>query len=96
LQEAIDRLDVPYTRSGQRKDAAMVNGAHAILYSAGAEGPGQPWAKVLGTRSVDAAGGGRFIFTLPLAELAVHPPDAGGRAVCTCCATTWPPPWPSS
>jgi len=49
---------------------------------------------VLGTRSVDADGGW-FIFTLPPAEIAVHPPNAGGRAVCTCCATTWPPPWPS-
>src|SRR4029453_15795629 len=50
-------------------------------------GPERPWPRYLGPRSVDA-GGGWFIFALPPAELAVHPPDAGGRAVCSCCATT--------
>jgi hypothetical protein len=79
LYEAIHLLDVPYTNSGHRKDAAMINGAHAILYSGDADATRATLAKVLGTRSVDA-GGGWLIFALPPAELAVHPAEAGGRA----------------
>jgi len=65
----------------------MINGAHAILYRDDAGGTRAALARVLGTRSGEA-GGGWLLFALPPAELAVHPPDAGGRAVCTCCATT--------
>jgi hypothetical protein len=47
LVEAIHRLDVPYTSSGHRKDAAMINGAHAILYSDDADATRATLAKVL-------------------------------------------------
>jgi hypothetical protein len=57
LCEAIHRLDVPYTSSSHRKDAAMINGAHAILYSDDADATRATLAKILGTRSVDAGGG---------------------------------------
>jgi hypothetical protein len=80
LSEAIDRLDRSYSGSGHRKAAAMINGAHAILYSHDADATRATLAKVLGTRSVDA-GGGWLIFALPPAELAVHPAtEEGGRA----------------
>jgi hypothetical protein len=79
LYEAIHRLDVPYNGSGRRKDAAMINGAHAILYSDDADATRATLARLLGTRSVDA-GGGWLIFALPPAELAVHPATEGGRA----------------
>jgi hypothetical protein len=77
--EAIHRLDRSYSQSGHRKDSAMINGAHAILYSDDADATRATLAKVLGTRSVDA-GGGWLIFALPPAELAVHPAEEGGRA----------------
>jgi hypothetical protein len=64
LYEAIHRLDRSLPRSGHRKDAAMINGAHAILYSDDADATRATLAKVLGTRSVDA-GGGWLIFALP-------------------------------
>jgi hypothetical protein len=57
----------------------MINGAHAILYSHDADATRAALAKVLGTRSVDA-GGGWLIFTLPPAELAIHPAQKGGGA----------------
>src|SRR5512133_370001 len=57
----------------------MINGAHAILYSDDADATRAALAKVLGTRSVDAGGGG-LIFALPPAEIAVHPAEEGGRA----------------
>jgi hypothetical protein len=79
LSEAIDRLDRSYSGSGHRKAAAMIDGAHAILYSHDADATRATLAKVLGTRSVDA-GGGWLIFALPPAELAVHPAEEGGRA----------------
>jgi uncharacterized glyoxalase superfamily protein PhnB len=60
-------------------DAAMINGAHAILYSDDAAATRATLAKVLGTRAVDA-GGGWLIFALPPAEIAVHPAAEGGRA----------------
>jgi hypothetical protein len=56
----------------------MINGAHAILYSADAEATRAALREVLGTRSVDA-GGGWLIFALPPAEIAVHPAGEGGR-----------------
>jgi hypothetical protein len=50
---------VLYSRSGLRKDAAMINGAHAILYSDDAAATRATLAKVLGTRtSTPAAAGG--------------------------------------
>ena len=79
LYEAIHRLDVPYPRSGHRKDAALINGAHAIPYSDAADATRATLAKILGTRSVDA-GGGWLIFALPPAEIAVHPATEGGGA----------------
>jgi hypothetical protein len=48
---------VRYSRSGHRKDGAMINGAHAILYSDDAAATRATLAKVLGTRTVDAGGG---------------------------------------
>jgi hypothetical protein len=68
-----------YGRYGQRKDAAMINGAHAILYSDDADATRTTLAKVLGTRTVDA-GGGWLILALPPAEIAVHAAERGGRA----------------
>jgi hypothetical protein len=80
LYEAIHRLDRFLQRSGDRKDAAMINGAHAILCSHDADATWTTLANVLGTRTVDA-GGGWLIFALPPAELAVHPAqEGGGRA----------------
>jgi hypothetical protein len=66
-------------RVRHRKDVAMINGAHAILYSRDADATRAALAKILGTRAVDA-GGGWLIFALPPAELAVHPAVEGGRA----------------
>jgi hypothetical protein len=57
----------------------MINGVHAILYSADADATRDALRQVLGTRSVDA-GGGWVIFALPPAEVAVHPAGEGGRA----------------
>jgi len=51
---------------------------HAIVFSPAAEKVRAFFADVLGLRSVDA-GGGWLIFTLPPAELAVHPADGEGR-----------------
>jgi hypothetical protein len=76
LCEAIDRLDVPYTSSGRRKDAAMINGAHAILSSDDAAATRATLAKVLGIRTVDA-GGGWLIFALPPARDRCAPGGAG-------------------
>jgi hypothetical protein len=46
--EAIHRVDVPYTSSGHRRDATMINGAHAIFYSDDADATRATLAKVLG------------------------------------------------
>jgi len=51
---------------------------HAIVFSPAADKVRAFFADVLGMRSVDA-GGGRLIFALPPAELAVHPADGEGR-----------------
>jgi hypothetical protein len=56
----------------------MINGMHAILYSADADATRDALREVLGTRSVDA-GGGWLIFALPPAEIAVHPAGEGVR-----------------
>jgi hypothetical protein len=55
----------------------VINGAHAILYSADADATRAALREVLGTRSVDA-GGGWLILALPPAEVAVHPAGEGG------------------
>lgn len=52
----------------------MINGAHAIIFSSEAERARAFLRDALGFDSVDA-GGGRLIFALPPAELAVHPAD---------------------
>jgi hypothetical protein len=66
----------------------MINGAHAILYRDDADATLRPWPRCLGRgRGTPAAAG--CSSPLPPGELAVHPPDAGNRAVCTCCATTY-------
>jgi hypothetical protein len=57
----------------------LINGVHAILFSADADATRAALAKVLGTWSVDA-GGGWLIFALPPAEIAVHPATEEGRA----------------
>ena len=56
----------------------MINGVHAIVFSAEAEKVRTFFADVLDLPSVDA-GGGWLIFALPPAELAVHPAEDGSR-----------------
>jgi catechol 2,3-dioxygenase-like lactoylglutathione lyase family enzyme len=58
--------------------AAMIVGAHAILFAQDAEASRAFLRDVLGFPSADA-GGGWLIFALPPAELAVHPADEAGR-----------------
>jgi catechol 2,3-dioxygenase-like lactoylglutathione lyase family enzyme len=55
----------------------MINGAHAIIYSSDAEADRAFLRDVLGFSGVDV-GGGWLIFSLPPAELAVHPAERGG------------------
>ena len=56
----------------------MINGVHAIVFSAQAGQLREFFAGVLGLESVDA-GGGWPIFALPPAELAVHPDNGDTR-----------------
>ena len=63
---------------GGREGGGVINGIHAIVYSAEAEKARDFFRDVLGFSSVDA-GHGWLIFALPPAELAVHPDEAGGR-----------------
>ena len=56
----------------------MINGAHAIIYSADAEADRAVLRDVLGLPSVDV-GDGWLIFGLPPSEIAVHPAEQGGR-----------------
>lgn len=53
---------------------AMINGVHALIYSNDAEKDRAFMRDVLGFKGVDA-GEGWLIFTLPPAELGVHPAD---------------------
>ena len=53
----------------------MINGAHAILYSANPEADRAFLRDVLGFPHVDV-GGGWLIFGLPPSEVAVHPGEA--------------------
>jgi catechol 2,3-dioxygenase-like lactoylglutathione lyase family enzyme len=64
--------DVPDPRSGP-----MIFGAHVIIYSKDAAADRAFFRDVLGYPSVDA-GHDWLIFTLPPAELAVHPADDDG------------------
>jgi len=52
----------------------MIIGSHVVAYSRDPEADRAFFADVLGQPHVDA-GGGWLIFTLPPAELAVHPSD---------------------
>ena len=56
----------------------MINGAHAIIYSAKVEADRAFLRDVLGLKGVDV-GGGWVIFGLPPSEVAVHPADTSGR-----------------
>jgi catechol 2,3-dioxygenase-like lactoylglutathione lyase family enzyme len=56
----------------------MINGVHALIFTAQAEEVRAFFADVLGFPSVDA-GGGWPIFRLPPAELGVHPHDGEDR-----------------
>lgn len=62
----------------------MIDGVHAIVFSAQAEQVREFFADVLGLPSVDA-GGGWPIFALPPAELAVHPADASSHQLYLMC-----------
>jgi hypothetical protein len=57
----------------------MIFGAHVIIYSKDATADRAFLRDVLGFTSVDA-GHGWLIFTLPPAEVAVHPAEQSGRA----------------
>jgi catechol 2,3-dioxygenase-like lactoylglutathione lyase family enzyme len=56
----------------------MINGAHLILYTTDPEGLRQWFRDVLGFPAVDS-GGGWLIFSLPPAEVAMHPTDGPAR-----------------
>jgi hypothetical protein len=62
----------------------VIDGVHAIVFSAQAEQVREFFADVLGLPSVDA-GGGWPIFALPPAELAVHPADASSHQLYLMC-----------
>ncbi len=56
----------------------MINGVHAVVFSREADKVRAFFADVLGLAAVDASGG-RLIFALPPAELAVHPAVGDGH-----------------
>src|SRR3981081_4556304 len=56
----------------------MINGAHVILYTTDPEGLRAWFRGVLGLPSVDS-GNGWLIFSLPPAEVAMHPTDGPAR-----------------
>ena len=58
--------------------AAMIDGAHVVIFSKDAEADRNFIQQVLGFRHVDA-GHGWLIFALPQAEAAVHPSDENDR-----------------
>src|SRR5689334_17416938 len=61
-----------------RREALVITGAHAILYSTDAAADRAFLRDLLGTTAVDA-GGGWLILALPPAEIAVHPTDGPAR-----------------
>jgi catechol 2,3-dioxygenase-like lactoylglutathione lyase family enzyme len=56
------------------EEAAMINGAHLIIFAHDADATRAFFRDMLGMASVDV-GGGWLIFALPPAELAAHPTD---------------------
>jgi hypothetical protein len=62
----------------------MIFGAHLVVFSRDADADRAFLATVLGLDSVDA-GGGWLIFTLPPAEVAVHPDDSPGAGLFMMC-----------
>ena len=56
----------------------MINGAHAIIYSADPQADRAFLKDVLGLPHVDV-GSGWLIFGLPSSEVAFHPAEAGGK-----------------
>lgn len=56
----------------------MIFGAHMIIFSQDAQADREFLGDVLGLSSIDV-GGGWLVFTLPPAELAVHPDEENGR-----------------
>jgi catechol 2,3-dioxygenase-like lactoylglutathione lyase family enzyme len=66
------------TEQTERKEQAMIFGAHVIVYSKDAEADRAFLRDILGLSSVDA-GHGWLIFALPPAEVAVHPAEENGR-----------------
>lgn len=56
----------------------MINAAHVVIYTKDAEADRAFFRDVLGFPSVDA-GHGWLIFSLPPAELAMHPTDEAAR-----------------
>ena len=56
----------------------MITGAHAVIFSEDAEADRAFFRDLLGFPAVDA-GDGWLIFSLPPAELAVHPTDQGAH-----------------
>jgi hypothetical protein len=63
---------------GTREEHSMINGVHALVYSNEPEKLREWFHDVLGLPSVDAHQGWP-IFTLPPAEMAVHPADSDGE-----------------
>jgi hypothetical protein len=62
----------------------MIFGAHLVLFSNDADADRTFLETVLGLDSVDA-GGGWLIFTLPPAEVAVHPDETPGAGLFMMC-----------
>ncbi len=62
----------------------MITGVHALIYSRQADDVRAFFRDVLGWRSVDA-GEGWLIFTLPPAELAIHPAEEGSHELYLMC-----------
>ena len=65
----------------------MITGVHAILFSKDAEALRSLFGEVLSRPSVDA-GGGWPIFSLPPAELAVHPDEDERHELYLMCVRT--------
>jgi hypothetical protein len=60
--------------TSEEKEGTMIDGVHVLLYSHEAEKVRAFVRDVLGRKAVDA-GDGWLIFSLPPAELAVHPTE---------------------
>jgi catechol 2,3-dioxygenase-like lactoylglutathione lyase family enzyme len=71
-------LGVFGNKSLQERATIVIFGAHTIIYSKDAEADRAFFRDVLGFSSVDV-GHGWLIFSLPPAEVAVHPDEANDR-----------------